>query len=158
MPVPLILAMLDQFVRQASSMEATLVVVQADTLAPNATLTSTNVTKDHLASTAVLVSTNQDHIGAIVQKVSRADDAKSTSTNVKRIPAKIKEPVLTKGEDSDAFVCLGTMELIASTTLTNVASTLARTAASVPIKSTATNAVVRSVLQVLIVKKSSTIG
>ena len=51
------------------------------------------------------MSTNQDHIGAIVQKVSRADDAKSTSTNVKRILAKTKEPVLTKEEDSDAFVC-----------------------------------------------------
>ena len=51
------------------------------------------------------MSMNQDHIGAIVQKVSRADDAKSTSTNVKRILAKIKELVLTKEEDSDAFVC-----------------------------------------------------
>ena len=45
MPVPLTLAMQAQFVRQASSMVATLVVVQADTLAPNVTLTSTNVTK-----------------------------------------------------------------------------------------------------------------
>ena len=51
------------------------------------------------------MSTNQDHIGVIVQKDSRADDAKSTSTNVKQILAKTKEPVLMKEEDSDAFVC-----------------------------------------------------
>ena len=57
-------------------------------------------------STVAFASTLLVRIAAIARPVSGVDDARSTSTNASRIPAKMKELASMNGEDSDAFACL----------------------------------------------------
>ena len=55
---------------------------------------------------AALVSMNQDHIVVIARKDSKVDVAKSISTNVRPILAKMRALVLMNAEDFDVFACL----------------------------------------------------